>query len=174
MLIVNNLCTGDKTFSSNLTYLHGRVWVSELDTCIMSHNNIRQLCNFSVNQDIMLPSDHAPVYVVLEASSVNLDTLATRDSRLGDHAVLHYRQSNSLVTNPVKFHNIDPEGLMHALSQHGQPVLGEDIEAEVNDVCNVLYECARNSKTHNRIANGDVLVDRWERLLKENDQSQLW
>lgn len=54
LLIVNNLCTGEKTYSSNRTYRQGRVWVSELDSCLMSTDIVKHLCNFDVNQDLAL------------------------------------------------------------------------------------------------------------------------
>ena len=49
-----------------------------------------------------------------------------------------------------------------------------DIDAKENDVSTVLYECARVSKNRNHTTNTDAPVDRWEGLLEENDEAQLW
>lgn len=174
LIIVNNLCTGEKTYSSNRTYRQGRVWVSELDSCIMSTEIVKYLCNFSVNQDLALPSDHAPVSIVINAPATNLHSLYTRASRLGDHAVLYCKQMSNLIKNPLRFSNIDPERFVYTMSQHVQPVFEGNIDAGVNDISRVLYECARVSKIRNRTTNTDVPVDRWEGLLEENDEAQLW
>ena len=174
LLIVNNLCTGERTYCSNQTYRQGRVWVSELDSCIMSTDIIKYLCNFNINQDLALPSDHAPVSIIIKAPATNLDSLYTRASRLGDHAVLYGKQMSNLIKNPLRFRDIDPERFVYAVSQHDQPVFEDDVDAGVNDVSTVLYECARVSKIRNHTTNTDAPVDRWERLMEENDEAQLW
>ena len=140
----------------------------------MSIDIIKYLCNFNINQDLALPSDHAPVSIIIKAPATNLDSLYTRASRLGDHAVLYGKQMSNLIKNPLRFRDIDPESFVYAVSQHDQPVFEDDVDAGVNDVSTVLYECARVSKIRNHTTNTDAPVDRWERLMEENDEAQLW
>ena len=113
----------------------------------MSTDIVKHLCNFNVNQDLALLSDHTPVSIVINAPATNLDSLYTRASRLGDHAVLYSKQMSNLIKkDPLRFSNIDPERFVYSVSQHDQPVFEGDIDAKVNDVSTVLYECARVSK----------------------------
>lgn len=59
------------------------------------------------------------------------------------------------------------------MSQPDQPVFEGDIDAIVNDVCTVLYECVQISKIRNHTTNLNVSSDRWERLLEKNYEAQL-
>lgn len=140
LIMGNNLCIGEKIYSSNRTYRQSRVWVSKLDSCIMSTDIVKPLCNFNVNQDLALPSDHAPVSIV--TSATNLESLFTRASRLGDHVVLYCKQKSNLIKNPLRLRDVDPERFINAISQHGQTVFDVDIDAGVNEVCTELYDCA--------------------------------
>lgn len=44
----------------------------------------------------------------------------------------------------------------------------------MNDVCSMVYECTRVSKSRDLVLDYDVQVDRWECLLEKNDEAQLW
>ena len=61
LLIVNNAKVNNKVFNSSCTYKQGAVWVSEVDICAISLNLAELVENFKVNQDMTLPSDHAPI-----------------------------------------------------------------------------------------------------------------
>ena len=76
----------------------------------MSTDTAKHLCNFNVNQDLALLSDHTPVSIVINAPATNLDSLYTRALRLEDHAVLYSKQMSNLIKkDPLRFSNIDPE-----------------------------------------------------------------
>ncbi|KAG0724000.1 hypothetical protein GWK47_041536 [Chionoecetes opilio] len=175
LLIVNNLRCNETMYSSNLTYRQGRVWVSELDSYIASSNMVEQVYSFNDNQDVTLPSDHAPVSVVFKAHRINLDSLVTRASRLGDHAALYDRQTCKLMISPVKFSTIDADQFMNAL--HCQCVVSPCLVVTLSRKWMnfaIRYTCgARNSKSRNRAPEDDP-IERWECLLMENDQAHLW
>ena len=174
LLVVNNLCCFENMYTSKLTYRQGCVWVSEIDSCLMSASIIRYLCGFNVNQDLRLPSDHALVSWEMRVPDVNLDALVTRASWLGDHTVLHNRQTCNLVRPPIKFITVDPEKFVNVLSQQYQPILSGDTETCVRDVCSVLYQCARGSRVRCNHSEYDDSVSRWERLVEEGDDGRLW
>ena len=60
LLVVNNLETPRMQFKGGLTYRQGQVWVSELDSCLISHEYIDKVESFEIIQDLRLPSNHAP------------------------------------------------------------------------------------------------------------------
>ena len=63
LMVINNLQTEARNFTSALTYRVGKKWKSELDICIVSKDLIPTVSHFQVNQDTMFPSNHAPVSV---------------------------------------------------------------------------------------------------------------
>lgn len=122
-----------------------------------------------------MPSDHALVSIVKKTQTIGLDTLVTRSSRLGDHAVLQNKQTCNLVKSQLKYSTIDPEQFINAFSRRNlQPLLGGDIDAVVSDFKSLLFECSRDSKSHNHAPDRDASVNWWECLLEETDEAQLW
>ena len=79
-----------------------------------------------------------------------------------------------LIKNPLRFSDVDPERFVYALSQLDQLVSEGNVDKDVSDVCTKIYECAQVSKFRNLATNAEGLGDRWERLLEENDEAQLW
>lgn len=73
------------------------MWVLELDSCIMSPDIVKHICNINVNQDLTLPADHTSVSIVINTRATNLDSLVTRALRLGDHPVWYSKQSKNLM-----------------------------------------------------------------------------
>ena len=52
LLVVNNLETSLKQFKGGLTYRQGQVWVSELDSCLISHEYIDKVDSFKIILDL--------------------------------------------------------------------------------------------------------------------------
>ena len=108
---------------------------------------------------------------------INMNTLITHScATFGEkHTVMHNKETNSLVENPIKITNTNPEQWINVLSQNDQFVFCSDIDVVFERCCCVvLYECARHTNSHNNLADYDVSVDRWERLLEENNEAELW
>lgn len=112
-------------------------------------------------------------FVTFKAPRIELASVSALASGLGGHAVLHNVHTRNLLRCPVRFGTLDPDQFVNVLSQHNLSVLGDNIDAEENEFCDVLYECARNSQSQNYVLEDDS-EERWEWLLKENDQSQAW
>ena len=112
LMVVNNLKHCEKYFKSNLTYRKRNNWISEIDVCIASYKILNCIQSFNVNNDLNLPSDHAPIAVALSPTLVDRAALAVRAGALGDHATLYSRcQQKSKVKCPIKLCNINIENL---------------------------------------------------------------
>ncbi|KAG7169123.1 hypothetical protein Hamer_G022660 [Homarus americanus] len=112
--------------------------------------------------------------MTLQIPTINLDSVALRESSLGDHSVLHNRKVSKSVKSPVRFDHIAPDVFGQLLSQCDQPLVDGDLYVTTRYVCNTLYECARASRVRDTIANHNVAMGRWERLLGDNDGAHLW
>lgn len=174
LLVVNNACVDGKHYPSKLTYRQGTEWISELDICAVSRNMVECVHSFSVLQNFELPSDHAPISLTLQPPSVNLDSLSVRASNLGDHAVLYSCQNGSLVRKSIKFHEVNQATFLELLCQHDQPVVEGDAGVAAQHVSDVLYECASASRITVASPDPDTALSRWERLLANNDEAQVW
>lgn len=117
LLVLNNLKTGDRHFMSSKTYRKRDIWISELDTCLVSPNLVKCVDDFAVIKGRDLPSDHAPISVTLSCSGMCLDNIIARASMLGDHAVVHSRVAKCHMTRkPIKFGNIIRERFTENIS----------------------------------------------------------
>ena len=173
LIVINNLKFNDMYYASNLTYRKRNDWVSELDVCIVSCNILQCIKEFSVNNDLSLPSDHAPIAIVLSPPSVDRVSLGERARYLGDHATLYTTCNNSQCKRPIKFSNISQEGFCGALSRYNVPGL-DDVNVAVENCNGVLYKCAKAGKCIPRDQVVDSTVSRWERLLRDTDDRRMW
>ena len=180
LVVINNLKTGNKHFVGNKTYRQGANWVSELDVFVGSKDLIGSLDWLKVYQTADLPSDHAPVSIQISVSKISLDDLARRASNLGGHASLTGCVGrNGLVNKPLRACNIDPNLFSALVADRGV-----NVEEHVNNIDNfascvseLLYKCTEMSliPSEPRTENGGtVYTDRWERLLRDHDDSSVW
>ncbi|XP_045124370.1 uncharacterized protein LOC123512192 [Portunus trituberculatus] len=174
LLVMNNLQTRDKYFPSKLTYRQGMQFVSELDLCLVSPNVIDCIHSFDVNQDVSLPSDHAPISVSLKPPSFNMNSLYDRACELGAHAALISPSHSRLVEKPIKFDSIDPEMFSAVLSLHDPPSSDDSVEAMTRNIRDTLYKCAGESRVGNQTPQYDERLGRWDRLLKCGDEARIW
>lgn len=175
LLLLNNLDAANRHFSGNLTYRQGARWVSELDVCIVSPSLICSISDFVVNQDTSLPSDHAPISFALQPLSVNEESLLLRASRLGDHAALYSCGNRSdLTKKPIKYANVNKEGFLEALALYQRPEFEGNIDDFAVKVNDILYKCSATGRILNSNRNVDITMNRWERLLQEKDDAQVW
>ena len=66
ILLVNNIQYGNVHIRGALTYRERQQWVSELDICLISKDAIKAVSDLHVDQNLSMPSDHAPVTVSLD------------------------------------------------------------------------------------------------------------
>lgn len=89
MVVVNNLKYLHKHFPKNKTYRRRGTWVSETDTCIVSRTMVSYINILSVLQRDDLALDHSPITVKIGRTGVDLNSLLSRTTLLGDHSALY-------------------------------------------------------------------------------------
>ena len=61
LILLNNLKFKDKCFSDQLTFRKKESWISQLDLCALSKELLDNVSLFEINQNLLLPSDHASI-----------------------------------------------------------------------------------------------------------------
>ena len=181
LLVLNNLIYGERTFDGNLTFRRKNVWISEVDLCLIAPTLIDAITEFSINNDISLPSDHAPISISIDVaclSTFRLESLLHRASSLGDHAVLHTKHSQRRMTNrPIRFEDIDIDQLRNNLQTTDPPLIQADLDSNVKVLANTLYACAKQSRKKERgeaDPNTTGQSHRWRYILNNRDEKALW
>ena len=178
LILINNLKTGEHHFIGGKTYKRRDTWISELDTCIASPCVVNRLSNFEVVKCSDLPSDHAPVTVTVSLTGVDLNHLEARASQLGDYSALDRSPAKTkYVRKPIKINCVNKDLFKENISLLDIPDTDIDINNYANEVSNVLYECVEKSRYAGNIEGhntDNVTLGRWERLLNDRDDSQVW
>lgn len=175
LIVLNNLKTVNRHFLSSKAYRKRDVWISELDTCIVTPELVKCVADFAVIKEADMPSDHAPISVTLGSPRVCLDNVLTRASMLGDHAVLHGNAAKcNVVRKPIRFGEIVTERFEESISSVNVPDVNvcSDVNLFATNVSDVFYDCAERSCV--RQAPGDLNLGRWERLLRDTDDARVW
>ena len=177
MLVVNNLKTATQHFESKLTFRKASVWKSEIDVCVASTGILKCISDFDVLHDTSLPSDHAPITLTLQSPNVDMVELHSRALQLGDHATLYNsNKNNNMVKKPVSFNDINTERFNEALCQSDVPVNDQmsSVDEYADAITNMLYECSRESVQRIRIPPVDTTIERWDRLLQDDNDARVW
>ena len=170
MLMLNNLKTPVRHFIGKKTYRKGREWVSELDACFVSPSVLSRVTEFSVLQNESLPSDHAPITITMTLPGVDMEALCDRAQYLGDHAVLYnVTGMNKNLRKPLCMKDIDAQAFLNNLELIDLP-----IGTEISNITDNLYQCVCRSRRAPQVQESDVSLGRWDRLLENKDDLQLW
>lgn len=174
LVMVNGLCLGDKSFDSAPTFRRTE-WISELDFCFVSEALIPQLCEFKINKDTKLPSDHAPIECKLNKANINQCNIDC--AQLFDHMVqlgcYSHTQSPSKHSKRWNVEEIDAKKFQELLANIPDTNDVQNIEQAITNFESMLHDCARQSK---RVGisvdkeNGDV----WSVLAQKNDHKEIW
>ena len=70
LIVLNNLKYYENYFSDLSTFRRRNIWISQLDLCIISKSIINQVTSFDVNQDLLLPSYHAPIILGVDVNYI--------------------------------------------------------------------------------------------------------
>ncbi len=174
LVVVNNLKTPTRHFPSKQTFRKVTRWISELDSCIVSHDLVNYVQSFEVFQDQFFPSDHAPITLSVQPPLIDVMSLLSRAHLLGDHAVLHSVHEMRQVKRPVKEENVNFERFLDVLSRDDVPEPNGDVNSYADGVVDILYECADVCKCDRRRPGGDPALERWDRLLNDPDDARIW
>ena len=183
MLVINNLKYKSKVFKGSLTFRKKEKWISELDVCIASHGIASNIVEFTVNNSLQFPSDHAALSVILDfpESMMSAQCLLQKALNLDSHAILN-TSADEKCKQPVSMERLDCESFISELNQHALPTIDHSISTDevAGNVTDILYLCASKSKkafskqvTMNQITNGTI-TPRWNRVLDCDDPKMLW
>ena len=175
LLVVNNLKTPQQHFVSKKTFRRGENWISEIDLCLVSLKLIANLSEFCVLQTNYLPSDHAPLSLCINLLGEDRDWILSRASLLGAHAAISsVLAPQRSIKKPVSYQRVDKQVFANRILQVHIPEFSGSIDAFVNAFSESIYKCANESKMRFREIEIDPLVDRWERILQDRDDSRVW
>lgn len=179
---INGLTFRRHQFRGGLTFRKGRRWVSQIDWAMTSIPVLKHIQSFSVMNDVAVPTDHAPIELILNKLETSASELLNRASDLGESAF-----SGSRI-KAIKIQEVDPTQfvtnlpstaeLWNQMSQGG--ILAAQ---EVNDLCTrtaeTLYMAASQSAYHNEPTeryDGDFITPdlRWQTIINERDHRKLW
>ena len=96
MAPLNHLKIHGKLFTGDLTYREGKRWVSEVDWFIASFAAIPAISRLDIDQNLSVPSDHAPVSITIDCEllqSPKVESLLDRSLMLGAHSVASTKPS---------------------------------------------------------------------------------
>lgn len=175
LVVLNNIKVYDRYFKGGKTFKKGNEWVSELDLCFISCNMVSHMNNVKIIYQTELPSDQAPLALIVSVNSVSLKDLESCAKWLGDHSVHSHIPKNSLV-KPVNMVNVNLEMLNQKLE--GEiPNTSENLDVSVTQMTTALYECVKSSKHtrhHSREESGNVMQNRWERMVNSKNNTEVW
>ena len=174
---INHLQHHERSFTGNLTYKKGKMWVSQLDWCLVSANALDNVADFSILQSAGLPTNHAPVSVELRNFEPSTVELVSRSSMLGE--------SDIPVAQPHRKHipvaAIDSNAFTASLPPPPDTLFAvSDVDSLAAVVSDTLYETARQSKgaatppTTNDVSTPENAHQRWSKLLKAGDSKAIW
>ena len=187
LVLVNNLKYGDQEFVSALTYRQGPRWFSELDHFLVSPAIVEQVHSFRdeirVHQEPKLPSDHAPISVILSlkgamASVEAASELAASAAAIGSRDL---RSSSEALRRPNRMSDIDSDKARNALREVPPPQLTPgDVNATAEEISRILYSRAKDSHIDHqrdfpdRPSSNNQAHMRWKTLIEGDDHRLLW
>ena len=174
LMVINNLKTESKEFTSSLTYRVRNRWISELDVCIVSDDLVATVSHFHVNSDLSFPSNHAPVSVNFEfpESALGLHELVCRSEDIG---MYHVTKQTSLCKTPISFHQVDLTSFKENIESVPPPHRSGDPNVLAEDFSDRLYKVTKMSKSpYCRQDVYDPSESRWKRIMECEDDGLLW
>jgi len=176
---INNLCTARVSWPSKLTYRKRGNWISEVDHCIVPKIMINAVRSFRVNHDMKMPSDHAPITVSFDFSTLvaqDQSELLERSSLLGSYPV-PVSHIPGKCKKPIPYRRIDKTIFAAKLEDISPPTLNqEDLQESLSSFDEILYKTASESRKEDDLiySTYDKQNSRWKRILESDDVKSLW
>ena len=179
LLLLNNLKKGGKVFKGALTYRQGNKFISELDMCFVSPEILDYVCEFSVDQALNLPSNHAPISIALDfkKTAPDISHLLSRAAELGTHATSTDKGSERSMKRQINMRNIDSSKFIELIHEIEPPIIRpqDDVDTVIDHVNKILYTKASEARTRdNHRSHRHQNGSRWETLVADNDNKRIW
>ena len=173
VIVVNNLHTADIHFRGGLSFRKKQRWLSEIDLCLCSVITVERIHDITVNKDLLMPSDHAPLSVtllyqhVIEPSELYRSTV-----ELTDYSHFNASVRKIFCKRAIRMGDMNQELFM----SHIQAVQLQDLDPHninvdqlVSGLNELFYSVAKKSKIDRSYNGGNNNhLDRWDRLIREN------
>ena len=127
LIPINNISSCDRSFKGNFTFRMRQRWISELDWCVCTPNVLSFISDMAINNDIALPSNHAPLSVEFKFP-YSLESLIQRAEDLLGHAhEINQLKKESMCRRPRKVQAIKYDDIASCLATLEHPNFHEDI-----------------------------------------------
>jgi exonuclease III len=190
LVLLNGLQHNTARFQTALTFRQKQKWISELDVCLVSPHCITAIQDFIIQQRTDLPSDHAPISIVVNVDKINptsedLSDINNRASELGRHSAEQYNRESQneerrlRTRKPIKMVNIEKEKLIETLGAIQPPDLNSmDIDAIAETVNDSLYAAAytcstQTGNTQHHTGTAATSTNKWNELTQKEPRL-LW
>ena len=174
--IVNHLEQEQRAFQGGLSFKKRSRWISELDVCVAEKRAIPIIQRLHIENDLRLPSDHAPLEIDVDISCATPDykILISRAAALGTPPL------TVVSKKPPKgppLHRVNVAEFRELMATTPTPILNEDIniDEQVDTFNSTLNIKARQTRAHaDRREQWGEQQHRWERLLDSEDHKKIW
>ena len=177
LLIVNNLSTPQHTLKSNLTFRRRSQWISEVDLCIISPKLVSTITAFHVNQNLNMPSDHAPMSIAFDfrklCSKIDVE-LIERARLLGSYPAAG---QSTLCQRPIPYRRIDKVKFAARMQELQPPdITSNDVNECLQHLTDTLHNVSEECRKQDEClyAATDKQKTRWKRILEAKDAKTLW
>ena len=204
LMPLNNLTFENKTFKGGYTYREGKCWKSEVDMCMVSSAVLPAVKDFNIDQNLSVPSDHAPISVIFECDllrSVNSENLLQRacmlNNRIGTGTLCHMDpitadsySSNVHRLKPempqrrrqIRIGDINGDSFTNHMMTCTPLDFNQHVDMISDNFANTMYSAARASRKPRVVGetnsiNSEEQVcerERWQAILDTDDDKQLW
>ena len=175
---VNNLIYEQKTFHGGLTYRQKDNWVTQLDWALVSKSAIKHVHSFKILNDIVLPTNHAPVEITIGGFYTPASDLLERAKQLG---VSYPKETNiPMCRRTIQMYNLDS----NKFKEHLPPTdTLWDVNQDVANLCDVITETLYNTAVKSKMdvkqpmsvkSKHENAQSRWNYLVQHGDSRQIW
>jgi hypothetical protein len=176
MLPINHLKINKITCDGKLTFRKRQEWISQLDWAICSKQLVHNIADYQILQDTTLPTDHAPITLKLSGLKQSPEHILSCANHLDE-----YVQPGIIYKKyPTTASHIDHQLLNENLPQTGD-LLENSIHQSIDSLCeklaDTIYSATRTSrKTSNPQIRAQIqnASQRWNEILRSNDDKKLW
>lgn len=178
LLPLNGLQNGNMRLNRALTYRQkSRGWVSELDWCLFSADVANSDCvvDFQINQDVTLPSNHAPIQVVIaHRVQQSVQKLFERTSDLFNSNEQGYTSSTRSRNRPIQKVDVDNDLFRATVEQFIPAVDLSNIDQVITEACHNLISVSNSCQRNDANENIPEARERWQKILDSNNSRLLW
>ena len=176
LIVLNNLKYYENYFSDLSTFRRRNIWISQLDLCIISKSIINQVTSFDVNQDLLLPSDHAPIILGVDVNYIgsSYESLLKSSKSLIEPGT--GKTNNAKRRKAIHIGNINIEELSKRACEHPPPTPPTSL-VDFQDYCDRVYSDLYElsfASINKEEKLWDTDMSRWKRLLNSCDAKCIW